>query len=539
MIRSLSIILSAILLLTACSSKNAKTDAAEKLESLAASVAETPKPAHAMPPQNGAFMRDGDTFRQIAAGDVKALMPTNADRGFGFSFPEGQYISSETREFTVQSAKLHPELVQITAFRGITANTPRWSDEVSDENVAWLAAAVVPAKTEVIQRQNGTVDIHLDAPLEPGFYVIHDDTLIRGRQTEDVTEFYPFVVMSGKHDVWAQAANTCIQALTDKYGTQLPLTPPDDALMRKLQKCAQNQRLAIKSVRDNEKRIQTFQRHLAWMERLAFPQSVEASADIRRLMDKDGSDFSNSLWQTVQSDDLAMLKAIYEASKNGETPDSAFVRQILADDMATHETFSISALSWLVFASIDTQHAQPLFDLMAKGGDYQSDLIAWIGAIHWRRLTTLANRDKSVSAFVQKLKSSIHPQFVSLASSISLIDSKDKVKLGPFRFENVPNNEISAWQATLLAKKKAVESCIKPDSVRDNVTLILTQPLTSSGFGPQKSGTLRDPIDTLRSVPVIAPEAVSCILKQFSQLPANPSLDDDQSVQLAVTIVKR
>ena len=175
---------------------------------------------------------------------------------------------------------------------------------------------------------------------------------------------------------------------------------------------------------------------------------------------------------------------------------------------------------------------------MATGGDFQTDLIALLGGIHWRRLTTLAPRKTTVSSFVQKLKSAVHPQFVSIASSSSLNRSRDRVFLGPFRFENVPPEEISAWQATLMAKKKAVAACIEPNSMRDNATLILTQPLSISSFGREKTGTLRDPIDTQRPIPVIKPETVNCILKVFGQLPGRPTLDDEQSVQMGITILK-
>ena len=89
-----------------------------------------------------------------------------------------------------------------------------------------------------------------------------------------------------------------------------------------------------------------------------------------------------------------------------------------------------------------------------------------------------------------------------------------------------------------MDKKRDIESCLGQSNIRDNATLILEQPLNGSIIGSEKPGTLRDPIDKLRSLPVIPPETVNCILKAFGSLPFNPSLDNDQSVKMAITVLK-
>ena len=528
------------LILTGCSSgkqsQDAEKDVANKPEIVVSNEA---KPTHDLPPGEGAFVRDGNKFMSIEAGERAFLLPTNADRGFGFGYPVGTVVQKNSREFTVQSSLIHPDMLQITKYQGVAAQTDSWLDEVSHANSAWLADAHVPAKIEVLQRSSGLVDIHLEEDLEPGFYVIHDDMMMRGRRHDDVSVYYPFVVNSGKTDIWSSQAEGCFKSLFDEYGTLLPLSAPDD--IKAILRCAQLQRISWKAAQDDEVRIRISKLRLIWLSRLAFPDNPEITTMLRLQMSESGDDLAHDLWQIAQSDDLNMLNRLYSESIENKPLTQAYVQRILVDNMGTSDNVPISALMWMIFSTskaADNAQIQSLFKKLVDGSDYQSDLIALIGGIYWRKMMDLASTQRSLSPFVQKLKTNVNEHFVSAASSLQVNKSRDTVYLGPFIFEGVPDEELSAWRATLMDKKRDIESCIKSNVIQDSATLILTQPLNGSIIGSEKPGTLRDPLDTLRSRPVISAETVSCILGAFSALPFNPTLDNDQSIRMAITIVK-
>ena len=536
-----TILICIALLVTACSrgrsDPESSKDAGNAAETIVPAVA---VPTHALPSDNGAFVRNGDDFRPIHAGEIAMLLPTNADRGFGFGYPAGSVISSKTREFTIQSPQMHPEMLQITRFRGVAAATEHWTDDVSHANVAWIAETHIPSGIDIIQRDSGTVDIHLTEDLEPGFYVIHDDTMMRGLRNEDVTAYYPFIVHKSGRDVWSLQAENCFSSLFDKYGALLPMDAPDD--IKSIQACAQTVRIAWKAAVDDENAVNTDKLRLTWLSRLAFPGDPVTASAMRSQMSKDGDGLANVLWQTVQSDDLNMIGQLYQASKSGQPLNKDYVRQIVADNMPGSETTSVLALNWMVFATPKSSGNEQIRELFAKisaGDDYQTDLLALLGGIHWRRMMDLASAQRSLSPYVQKLKAGVDERFVSAAASLQLNKSRDTVFLGPFEFEGIPDEEISAWRATLMDKKHDIESCLGPHAARDHATLILEQPLNGSIIGSEKPGVLRDPIDNLRSLPVVSPETVNCILKAFGTLPFNPSLDNDQSVKMAITILNK
>ena len=535
-----TVIICILLLLTACSRGRTDSESSKDAQNAPETAApEVVEPTHALPPGDGAFVRNGDVFKSINAGDNAWLLPTNADRGFGFGYPAGTVVSSKTREFTIQAPQIHPDMLQITRFSGVAASTEHWTDEVSNANVAWIAEAHIPTEVEIIQSDKGTTDIHLTEDLEPGFYVIHDDTMMRGRRNEDVTAYYPFIVHKGGSEIWTHKAEGCFKSQFEKYGALLPMTAPDD--IKAIQTCAQTVRIALKAARDDEKSIQTNQLRLIWLSRLALPNDPVIASAMRLHMSKDSDGLAHDLWQTVQSDDLNMLSQLYAASKSKQPLDKDFVRQIVADNMPGSETTSVLALSWMVFVTpkaSENEQIQDLFEKISSGEDYQTDLLAMIGGIHWRRMMDLASTQRSLSPYIQKLKANVDEHFVSAAASLQANKSRDKVFLGPFGFENIPDEEISAWRATLMDKKRDIESCLGQSNIRDNATLILEQPLNGSIIGSEKPGTLRDPIDKLRSLPVIPPETVNCILKAFGSLPFNPSLDNDQSVKMAITVLK-
>ena len=528
------------MMLAACSSGKRDQDAEKKGgDSAEVVVQDEVKPTHDLPPGEGAFVRNGNKFMPIESGERAFLLPTNAERGFGFGFPAGTVVPKNTREFTIQSSQMHPDMLQITRYQGVAAQTDSWLDDVSHANVAWLADEHVPARIEVLQRSSGTVDIHLEDDLEPGFYVIHDDMMMRGRRHEDVSVYYPFVVNNGKTDLWSHQAESCFKALLDEYGVLMPLSAPED--IKAVMRCAQIQRISWKAARDDEAKIRTSKLRLIWLSRLAFPDNPEIATMLRLQMSENGEDLAHDLWQIAQSDNLQMLNQLYNEALEKKPFTPFYLHQIVADNMGSSDVSSISALMWMVFSTAkaaDNPQIQALFRKMVEDDDYQSDLIALIGGIYWRKMMDLASSQRGSSSFVQKLKTNVNERFVSFASSIQGNKTRDTVYLGPLIFEGVPDEEISAWKATLMDKKRDVEKCITSNSMQDSATLILTQPLNGSIIGSEKPGTLRDPIDSQRSRPVISAESVSCILKIFSALPFNPSLDDDQSIRMAITIVK-
>ena len=206
------------------------------------------------PPEHGAFIKvtteDGrPEFLQLTAGQQNRLMPTNAERGFGFNLPFGTHITSNHQHFAVRSDELHLNMLQITAFQGVAVGTKPWAAPITDENTAWLPLEAMPAQVKIIAKDDGLAEIILEKPLPPGFYILHDESLIRAEQPEDVRAFYPFVITDNPGDPthWVAEADACFQEIFNQFGTQICRNRPSKRTQYAIKPCAMKQRLAAKA----------------------------------------------------------------------------------------------------------------------------------------------------------------------------------------------------------------------------------------------------------------------------------------------------
>lgn len=487
---------------------------------------------HGMPESPGAYLYRDGAFVRIEDGASGMLMPTNAERGFGFAKPAGTRLEAGGTEFSVVSGALHAEQLQITRFEGVATATAEAYVRVDNTNTAWIPAHSVKAALRVIDADSGFSEISLESPIEPGFYVLHDETLFRAHVADEVTGFYPFIVTEEDKTEWQRKAETCFNEAHKLYGDMAgsPLdAPKGNADAQK--GCISALRLYWKSGdagRDIEKQ-------LVYMGRVTNPKSGDTHQKMLGFMDATQNDLAADLWKIEQADQMYRLASLSAGDKPA-------VQEGVLAYYGLPVKGALKNLAWVPFVEIafgdgDTVLAG-LFEKILNSEDYTKPLVRILGGLHYDYVHRSVLGHAHLNSWFKKFDNVTPTAFKTAASELKVRVHAEDVAIGPYRFQNVPEEEHSAWKAAVSSKLPDIRRCISKGDAPHGALLLVSQPLNGTGFGREITGTLREVGNEDNKISSISQGASSCILKVFGSLPSEPALDSSQRLQVAIAIRK-
>lgn len=511
----------------------------------------TPTKIHIMPENKGCFViQNNGTFTAINPGNSNILMPTNANRGFGFSRPEGVHLTGDVRAFAIRTDELNLNELQLTQIMGTAVRNIPPFDAVDDTNVAWLPATSIPNKLDIIQKENDFAELHLDKPLAPGFYILHDDSMFRAGKADDVNAFFPFIVSdSPQKNIWMTNAQTCFDDIFSHF-TDIPsIDPPDKQQLQKIDACIKDQRLAWKTSLKDEENSRNNYLHLLYLNRIANPNHRETQLHILDAMNLNGQELEASLWKMAHHDHLLRLEALEkQATLNKTLPEDvvqavidfyqppqqqrAIINAIHRETDPSSVPAQIETLAWVPFIKLETNDSELgfLFDDMIAGTPWQTTLLTLLGAIQYKTILSHVQKGNLSASWVKSWDDDINASMKN--DSISLRSKETNFALGPFRYENVPEMERSPWTATFRNQASAAKACLKKAGSGGGFVYV-TQPLNGHVIGKPLSGTLKDPAEK-KHHSSMSPQTIQCIINVFAKLPTDPALEVDQNARFGI-----
>ena len=549
-----SILLACLLGMMGCSSRTSETEQPQEVEATdVKSIVEMPE----MPEKSGVFSVVNGNMSQIEAGEKDRLMQTNAERGFGFSVPSGHRVSAKVSSFRFRAPHLDVSRLSMTRYQGVAVISDSLYSPVDDSNTAWVPAETIPVQLRVYDAHEGLAEIIPQQKVNPGFYVIHDDSMFRGRQSSEVSAYYPILVPMGGTLPWVAEADQCFDAAQTLVEKKMFWGKVGDADKASLITCAQMQRLALKAAEamGNESQVQNIQLRLFYLARLLEPLNREAHLRVREHMSSSGDGLKHALWLLEKETNLALLIELHIRTKDEAIPAGTvqsildhyrsleqFKKQLSEYGNYPENTEALESLVWMLYARLENTEPvifETLFDVILKEGPWWHALVERLGAIEYLELQQIAEKDKMAADRLETLEEGIPNAFVMLASEMRLKSRPSKVTLGPYRFSGIPQDEVSAWQATIQGKTNEIQACLDPKVHADAGFMILKQPLNGTLLERDSMGILYDPLGDKRIRQTLTPTEIQCILKVFANLPTLPSLENDQSVQVGMTFLER
>ena len=373
------------------------------------------------------------------------------------------------------------------------------------------------------------------------------------RQTTEVSAYYPLIVSKDKQSPWISEADACFvpaQALVEKNALMEPLANADRA---SLSHCVQLQRLAFKAAdaADDETLAKQCLLRLIYLAALLDGPSRETHLQILQNRANSGSGMQAALFQLEEELNIARIITLFHQNGKLVPEDIQFVLDHYRPVAQLKEAVSeynygakarepIGALQWMLLAYLekadDPSVLETARDLILDGKIWESWLVERIGAIAYTAFQKRAQKDQTAAERLETLDRVIPQSFKILAEQMHLKPKPAPVTLGPYRFTGVPDEEISAWKATLEGKKTQIATCLTPRDTFENAFFIVKQPLNGTSFGRERMGTIIDPIQEFRMRQPLTPAEIQCILKVFAKLPSMPALDGTQSVEFGLTI---
>ncbi len=531
----------------ACSSSHPgdiKKDDGDNIDSASAKI-------HIMPENKGCFViQNNGTFTAITPGNSNILMPTNANRGFGFSKPDGSHITGDVHAFAIRTDELNLNELQITQIAGTSVSNIPPFEAVDDTNVAWLPASSIPNKLDIIQKENDFAELHLDKPLAPGFYIIHDDSMFRAGKAEDVNAFYPFIVSdSSQENIWMTNAQTCFDDIFLQFSDIPSIALPEKQQIQNINECIKAQRLAWKTSLKDEENSRKNYLHILYLNRLANPNHRETQINILEAMNLNGQDLEVSLWKMAQHDHLLRLEMLEkQATLSKPLPEDvvqtvidfyqpapkrhAILNTIHRETAPSSATPQIETLAWVPFIKLETNDSELgfLFDDMIAGTPWQSTLLTLLGAIQYKTILSYVQKGNLSASWVKSWDDDINTSMKN--DTISLRSKETNFALGPFRYENVPEMERSPWSATFKNQANAAKACLKKAGTAGGFVYV-TQPLNGHVLGKSLPGTLKDPAEKNHHSSM-SPQAIQCVINVFAKLPTVPALEVDQNARFGI-----
>lgn len=479
-----------------------------------------------LPETPGVYCHAKDQFDAIAPGAANWLQTTNAERGFGFRRPVGASLEY-CQDIAVQTSQLHEHFLQLTAYEGVAVQTPYPFDPVTDANTAFIAKRIVP----FAQTSNGqNVDLHFSQPLEPGFYVLHDERFLRAKNRRDAGVYYPFIITAKGNTPWQAAADGCFKDLEGKEG-HVPA--------EKLKECVAAQRIAWKIAGDGNARSALFEQRTVFLAHKLQPQDSAVHKKVVSLMDDDNTDISENFYRMAQDDVFSALLTLKTDYQNGAQGDADAQQAVVRFFMPEQLQRDIRMAAWIPFSRLaaDDPGLEALFENIAAKEDWRPLLVDLIAAIQWKQVCNHTQNGKTAVTWRKTLAGRLPEDIKERAAALHFSMQKSSVRLGPMRFEHIPEETRGLWYDKAKDFLTPIENCLASAGTPENATFVLE--IEADRLAPDHTvkAILRDPIDSLRPKPAIRPETVQCIVRTFRNTTMEAPLDKTAKIQIAITFL--
>jgi len=494
----------------------------------------------AHPDHPGVFFQHDGMFIEMQRGTENELMTTNAERGFGFSQPQGDHYSVPLKSWTVWSKRMNLTTLQITRIEGTVIMPQVWFDAVSNENIAWLPSSSVKLKVSVPNKTEPLAVISVDEPLAPGFYVLHDDSFVRARQTDEVTSYYPFIITDDQNQLaWEVEAQRCFESFFAQYElAKFGQTAKD---FKKLRQCAELHQLSYKLV-ESEKNHTKIKDQLLFLASIAREASSEVRAQLYNRMDVKGSELTSWFWQRIHAEVMHRLTEIaHRVRENVPYDDQVRALYEFYLGTATPNDTGLKTLYWVPFAVLDPQdeQLQTLFEDINNDALWAPQLIDLLGAIEYNKIERIAQKNPVIDSWFESFKKDIDPRFTEKLESLKFRDQSASIAFGPMWFSGVLESERTMLTEKVNSKLKEISSCynsLEKRKGRRDALLVFDISLDNHLTGRGVPMTLRDPFGDERKAPVYDNDFSQCLRKAFSDVSLPATLDPSKFLSFTIVI---
>lgn len=146
-----------------------------------------------LPSEPGLFRVGQGRLVGIPSADPSTPHPTNAERGFGFTEPQGPLVRESRPLFVLRGGALDHTTLRLTRFAPDALLPARWWERSGEPGRSgWLPHGIVRLDVEPVPGESDVVRLQPAEPLVPGFYVLHDGSLLRARRRAELTTFFAF-----------------------------------------------------------------------------------------------------------------------------------------------------------------------------------------------------------------------------------------------------------------------------------------------------------------------------------------------------------
>ncbi len=484
----------------------------------------------------GLYALQDDALRVSERGKPQWLAATNADRGFGFRKPAGASFPDAVTSWYASDLPLRLHQIQMTRYRGAAVPAASAHADVDDANTAWIAEKNIPVAVNCRDRR---CRIGVPRPLEPGFYVIHDDSLFRAARQDEVTAYYPFVIEKDGKNPWLSQAESCFDAIYKRNesirGGGGDGAKDDAAAGGELTACMGSLRLAWKIAPDKRG---DYVLKLLYLGSLMNPDDRAIRRELDARCDGKSQGLARDIWRRSQLNlirDYADVSAKYHASET-VSPEAAHAI-VAACDAEYADADAIDMLLWRPFYALDARDDRlaGLFDIVVRGAAWQAQLADLLGALAYRDVAERAKTDRALSAGLKRIQSHIPESFRIDATLMTPRAGVSGIAFGPIALGGVPDDAQTIWRATLQGYFGAIASCAQKHDAPKKSMFIIEIPLNGSPLDAASHIVVRDPLAQLRQTPAISPSLVSCMVSALSGLAIEPALETTQRAYVAVT----
>ena len=525
-------------LLTACNSNQAVSGPEPEASAVQVQKTDASVPH---PDYPGVFIMHNDMFVEIARGSADELKTTNAERGFGFLQPLGEHYSVPITSWTILSKRLNLTTLQISRLEGFVIMPNLWFEAVSHENAAWLPKFTVPTSIKIPNPNEPLAQMTINEPLEPGFYVLHDDSFVRSRKTGEVSAYYPFVVVDSESGLrpWEEEAQRCFELFFSQYeNAQFGQTAKD---MKALRHCAELQQLIMK-MRGAERDEQKITDRLLFLSSIARDTSSDVRAELYKRMDASGSELSTWLWERAHAEIIHRLTEVSRRLKEN-VPYEEQLRPLYEYYLGTStpNIRGLRSLLWLPFVALDSSDPQLelLFSSIGDEGVWQPLLVQILGALEVERIQKMAHDHSTISKWLGRVQHDIDASFSEMHRKIKPRSSMATASIGPFTFNNVSAEDANALRQKALSRSKEFTSCynaLERRRGRRDTFLVMEIPLDDHIVGREVHSVLKDPFDVERRLPVVDAEFIHCTRKVFHDLSLPSVFEPSKTMSFVVSV---
>lgn len=528
------------LLLMGCTSHN-REESSDAKEDPNREKASSLHAVHIPPiPSQGVYWLNQEKPEPLTTGSSTNLLPTNAERGFGFSIPVGPRLSGPLESWIANTSTLKIDQIQLTQYRGVAASVPYPYTAVDDSNTAWLAEKNIPISSIC---DKNTCLFQTQTPLSPGFYILHDDSLFRAVHAKDVSAYYPFIVTHEGRDPWITQAKSCFDEIsvalrnrTNSKSNKKDSSAVSDTAPNALQACIDSLRLARKLSPNDDN---AYALKLLYLARALMPKNDNVRRELLRQGAPEARGLACEIWQTAKIDwldnltqYLALLRRNPNDSKIAELEHAIVISALAdADDATPFE--ALLSIPFLRLSPNEPKLAE-LLEAILQNTDWKIPLAELLGAIAYHDISRYAQNDKSFAASLKSLQTRFPNTFKTHANSLDFRPEENEVAVGPIKFTGIPNGELPLWRATLQGYSSAIRTCTSTHEPSQNALFILELALNGSPLTPSPRIVVRAPNAKRLAPPVISHELVACLVSAFADIPLTPTLETTQRAYIAL-----